>query len=192
VGVSGHLLVVCTGNVCRSPFIQLSLAHRLHQLGSPDLVVESAGTHAMSGSRPAPAIAEALWEQDIDASNFRARQITVRQIDRAGIIVAAGREHRTFVARMRPRSLDRLFTLRQIARLVQVPPGLRGEGVDPVRELAAHCLRRRGTVGPSAGVDDDVLDPWGRDEATYRAALELMAPAVEVLASALSSPGVTR
>ena len=51
----GHILVVCTGNICRSPYIERRLAGLL---ADTDAVVTSAGTRALVGAPIEPGSAE--------------------------------------------------------------------------------------------------------------------------------------
>ena len=67
-----RILVLCTGNICRSPVAAAMLAARL-----PDKRIESAGLGAMEGQGVEPK-ARALAEADptkiaADTSRFRAR-----------------------------------------------------------------------------------------------------------------------
>jgi len=73
--VFGRILMVCVGNVCRSPMAAAALADRLGKRGVA-VAVESAGTAALVG-RPAEPIAQALMrERGLDLSGHRARQLT--------------------------------------------------------------------------------------------------------------------
>ena len=45
-----HILVVCTGNICRSPMAEGILRALAEAEGLDRVVVESAGTHAPEGS----------------------------------------------------------------------------------------------------------------------------------------------
>ena len=98
------LLAVCTGNVCRSPYVALSLGARLRRDGIP-VQVDSAGTHALVGSGVAEEVVVALSREGVDASLRRARQLTIDDIDRAAFIVALSREHRSVVSRALPTGL---------------------------------------------------------------------------------------
>lgn len=70
-----HILMVCVGNVCRSPMAAAALADRLGRRGVT-VVVESAGIAALVGRQAEP-IAQALMsERGIDISGHRARQLT--------------------------------------------------------------------------------------------------------------------
>jgi protein-tyrosine phosphatase len=181
------VLVVCTGNVCRSPYIALLLTALINRTDAATTNVESAGTRALVGARVDPEVVEALWGLGVDAGGWRGQQVTGDQIDRASLIVVASREHRTAVARMRPRALGRVFTLRQLVRLLEA--ARHEDGALPrlsAADLARRCALARGLTGPSAGADDDVPDPFGRTHADYVAAMDLMTPGVFALAAALA------
>lgn len=70
-----RILMVCVGNVCRSPMAAAALLDRLGRRGI-GVAVESAGIAALVG-RPAEAIAQALMrERGLDISGHHARQLT--------------------------------------------------------------------------------------------------------------------
>lgn len=69
------VIIVCTGNVCRSPMAEVLLRAAATRRRRP-LAVSSAGTAALVGS-PAPLAAIALLaEEGLDLSRHRARQLT--------------------------------------------------------------------------------------------------------------------
>jgi protein-tyrosine phosphatase len=78
-----RVLIVCIGNICRSPMAEALLAASVAD-SHPEVSVESAGLGALVG-RPADPIAhELMQEQGIDISSHRARQLKpdmVRQYD---------------------------------------------------------------------------------------------------------------
>ena len=178
------LLAVCTGNVCRSPYVALSLGARLRRDGIK-VQVDSAGTHALVGSGVAEEVVVALSREGVDASLRRARQLTIDDIDRAALIVALAREHRSVVTRALPRASAKVFTLRQLERLIDLDSLPQGPVDSPLATLAQHCAARRGLATPSAEEDDDVVDPWGRGNSVFTRSFEQMRPGVTTLHRAL-------
>lgn len=179
---------MCTGNVCRSPYVQLTLQRSLADRSHLASRIASAGTHAMAGSPVAPEMSRLLRQRGIDSSDFRARQLTDEHVRTAALVVTATRQQRSDVARTYPRVLPRLFTLRQLARLIEsTEPSDQQRADDPVTELAERCSRARGTLGPSQGDRDDVPDPWGGSRRDYLDCVSLLDPAVEHLSRALGS-----
>ena len=168
---TGSILVVCTGNVCRSPYLERRLRHELAGTG---IAVESAGTKALAGLDMDDGTRERLDAAASDAKGFRARQVTPELVAGADLVLAAAREHRTAVAQLHPAALRRVFTVRDFADLVDGLTAVDPES-DPladldaswVRHVAAAGARRRGAiVTRQSGVD--VTDPIGGPPSAFR------------------------
>lgn len=71
----GTFLMVCTGNICRSPMAEALLASRLASRGVKARV-ESAGVAAPEGEPAEPLAQVLLRERGLDISAHRARQLT--------------------------------------------------------------------------------------------------------------------
>jgi low molecular weight protein-tyrosine phosphatase len=81
-----RVLMVCTGNICRSPMAEILLARRLREKGLAT-VVESAGLGALVGA-PADPIACALMAgRGLELGSHRARQITRELIRGADLVL---------------------------------------------------------------------------------------------------------
>lgn len=81
------VLVVCIGNICRSPVAEALLKHYSdkYQLG---LTVASAGVHAMVGQNPQPHSQELASQHGIDISDYCAEQITQEMVNQYELIIA--------------------------------------------------------------------------------------------------------
>ena len=100
------LLVVCVGNICRSPMAQGLLAAQL-----PQWRVHSAGLGALIGS-PADDIALKLMsERGVDITNHRAVQITRKMCVDSDMILVMSREQRRQVESLYPEICGRVFRL---------------------------------------------------------------------------------
>lgn len=182
------VLAVCSGNLCRSPFIEYATSSLLKSNGVEDISIVSAGTHALAGNRMAKPIERILVEDGIRPKAFRSQQLTIDLIQSADVILAAEGTQRAEVVRYLPRALPKTFTLRQYARLaaatsqylVEEKPGAR------LRELTSLCAGARGQYQPAAGKDDDVVDPWQRSTATYRRSVERMREPIQIIVQALA------
>jgi protein-tyrosine phosphatase len=87
-----HILVVCVGNICRSPMAEAVLRNALR--GQEEITVESAGLGALV-DWPASGHAEALMrERGIDISAHRARQLTPELIHGADLILVMETGHK--------------------------------------------------------------------------------------------------
>src|SRR3954447_22518217 len=161
------VLLVCTGNICRSALAErLGRAYLDELLGDDAGAIRlvSAGTRAVIGSGMHPDSALVLQGLGGEPGNFRARQLADTFVTEADLTLTMTREHRRAVLALAPRALARTFTLREAAALL----GLVDESVDPpgenpaerarslVQEMAAARPRRTG------GEDDDIRDPIGQ------------------------------
>ncbi len=79
-----HILVVCHGNICRSPFARAILQRRL---GNAGVVVESAGFIG-PGRRPPPAAIRAAQRRHVNLSVHRSALVATPAVQRAGLVVA--------------------------------------------------------------------------------------------------------
>lgn len=176
-----RILFVCTGNVCRSPFLELVFRARVARLGLNRITLSSAGTAALINHPIAQPMAAILDERGIDSTAFRASSLRRGDIEVADLIVTAGIEHRAAVSRLHPAARDRTFTALQIRRLAPVLPD--GGAPDaPLRSLARRLAAARGTLGgPSRAEADDLPDPWGRSAHSYRVSAGRMDDALKAL-----------
>src|SRR6266542_2985353 len=69
-----NVLIVCVGNICRSPMAEGLLRARF--VGHRRARIESAGLAALEGRPADPIAVELLAERGIDISAHRARQLT--------------------------------------------------------------------------------------------------------------------
>lgn len=180
------ILVVCTGNVCRSPYMEYAIRNGLAERGISSVSVMSAGTRALIGHRMADPILAALAEEGVDGSGFRAQNLTQALAAGADLILTAEASHRSEVARLLPRALPRIFTLRQFARLTAIDP-LDHPGGRRLDYLVQQVAGLRGTTQPAGGAADDVEDPWNGSRAAYRRALDAMRDPVRAIVASLTS-----
>ena len=76
-----HILVVCVGNICRSPMAEALLKQRF-----PNKVIDSAGVGALVGHAADPAALEIMTNQKIDIINHVAKQIDEGLAKKADLI----------------------------------------------------------------------------------------------------------
>ena len=93
------VLVVCTGNTCRSPMAEGWLNHKLAGKG---WVAESAGVAAWGGDPASPEAVEVMREIGIDISAHRNRPLTRALVNEAAIILAMTDGHRREIERHFP------------------------------------------------------------------------------------------
>ena len=179
-----EVLVVCTGNICRSPMGEVLLRAHLHANGV-DARVQSAGTTAWGGAATAYAI-EVMRDRGIDLSGHSSRQLEPAHIADADLVIAMTRNHLWRVCAVAPDAAERTFLLGELARLGQVV-GRRRED-EGVREWAARVAATRGDVQVVGRMDDEVADPVGEPVEVYRSTADRLDRDLRAIA-ALLTPG---
>jgi len=177
------VLVVCTGNICRSPATERLLGAWLGQ-GS-GVSVSSAGTRAVVGHPVAPPMVPLLVGAGGVADGFVARQLTAPAVRGADLVLAMTRAHRSAVVTLEPAAVRRTFTLLELARILGADRPPADGGTTSVRLAAvtarAALARRPHPVGQEA---DDIEDPWGGSDQLYARVFAQIRGAVEVVVRA--------
>jgi protein-tyrosine phosphatase len=98
------ILMVCTGNICRSPTADGMLRHVVQRAGLSDRVlVDSAGTHDYHvGDPPDRRSAAHAKRFGIDLDGLRARQVTVQDFADFDLILAMDEGHYRQLQRLCP------------------------------------------------------------------------------------------
>ncbi len=123
------VLMVCMGNICRSPTAEGVLRHLVHEAGLQDAVrIDSAGTldyHA--GSAPDPRSQEHARRRGYDLSALRARQVAAQDFERFDLILTMDWQNlKELESQCPPQYAHKLRRLMEFA-----PPGLSDIVVDP-------------------------------------------------------------
>jgi protein-tyrosine-phosphatase len=88
-----HIVVVCTGNICRSPMAAGLLEHRLPLDVMDRVTVGSAGTCGMHGQVATENAVKAMADLGFDITAHRARRLTRELTRGADLIVAMEKVH---------------------------------------------------------------------------------------------------
>jgi protein-tyrosine phosphatase len=185
-----RLLLVCTGNICRSAAAELLVSS--WAAGSPgaSLLVRSAGTRAVAGRPVHPWTAAALERRGVPTAGFSSSRLTGDDVDRADLVLTMAAHHRDELLALRPRALRRTFTLHEASRLAALlPPGVL-DAAPPADRLArlADALAEARAVHRSAGRDADVADPIDGPTGAHAVAVDVVAEALAPLLRLLGSP----
>ena len=119
-----RVLFVCTANICRSPFLELT-ARRLSGPGS-GVEFSSAGTHGFDSHAMDDVMVATLVEDT--SSDFASRRVTGPLLAEADLVLTAEATHRSFILEEFPQHLRKVFTVGQFAAAVEEHPDLRGRG----------------------------------------------------------------
>jgi protein-tyrosine-phosphatase len=135
------VLVVCTGNSCRSPMAAAWLNRHFAGTG---WTAESAGVAAWGGAPASSEAIEAMREIGIDISAHRSRGLTAGIVSEAAVILAMTEGHRREIARWFPKAAGKTFLLDSFglgpARDVEDPIGLSLDVYRHTRDELAQAL----------------------------------------------------
>jgi protein-tyrosine phosphatase len=102
-----HILMVCLGNICRSPMAEGILKHELSKRGI-DVLVDSAGTSAWhAGELPDDRAIETCQKHGIDLTDQRSRPFTLEDFDRFDLIFAMDQDNYRNIISMARNKIDR-------------------------------------------------------------------------------------
>lgn len=189
-------LVVCTGNVCRSPAAELLL--RAGVGPGAGLELTSAGLSALAGEPVAPSMAQLLRGRGVDPAGFVARQLQPTDVRGADLVLTMTAAQRRSVVTAMPSAVRRTFTLVEFADVASLAQVDRLPGGPAARVAAAlGAAPRARSMRAGTAPDDDVEDPYGRSEDAYlRAFLAIEAAVTRLLRgigiAGSGRPGATR
>ena len=158
-GAPVRVLMVCMGNICRSPTAHGVLTQRVADAGLGDrIVVDSAGTHDYHVGRPPDERAQQhAARRGVDLSAQRARQLTARDFDAFDLVLV-------------------MDDANQHAARALCPPGQRHK----LRRLTDFCTRHRAS---------EVPDPYYGGAAGFEAVLDLVEDACDGVLAAMAPHG---
>lgn len=180
-----QILAVCSGNVCRSPLVELLLRDRL--AGEAQMSVASAGTIARPGQSMTVEMVNVAARYGVPATRaaeHTAARLTEDDVARADLILGLTREHRAEALRLHPAAVKRAFTLTEFARLigrVEAHAGIPSMSGELVVAAGAH----RGARVADLAESDDIDDPIGMSQEIYDRVGAQITAAVNTIAHAL-------
>jgi protein-tyrosine-phosphatase len=175
--MSPHILLVCTGNLCRSPLVEAMLRRELADEGI-DAEVSSAGLEALPGVRPDRRLRRVAGELDVDVDEHRSRAVSLRDLRAADLVLTMTNEQAEQVLALDPSAAGRVATLRAASWRAQIVGGR------PV-PFAEWVSRLVGVVTDSEAMRPDVAfdipDPMGGPLREYRVMGDEVRSLVQVL-----------
>ncbi len=105
------IVLVCTGNTCRSPLAEALLRHRLAGIAGPAVRVTSAGLSAGYGAAASPESVDLAQRAGADLSSHQSQPLTQDLLDEADRVLCMTAGHRAAILRHRPDVRDRVSLL---------------------------------------------------------------------------------
>jgi protein-tyrosine phosphatase len=166
-----RLLVVCTGNAARSVIAGVVMGTVAGSSGTR-VEVETAGTHAVDGQPISSRTRDALALIGLSAPEpaHRSSQLDEPSLQAADLVVVMEPDHVRYVRSRHPQAAPRTATLPYLAM-----------HLDPSTLPLTSRVARLRLAELDPGIEGEVADPAGQDEAAYAAC----AREIQVLASEL-------
>ena len=140
------ILLVCTGNSCRSVMAEGLFKKYLKEVGKGYISVTSAGIMTVNGSVPTDETLMVMKDHGIDVSDVKSKRLTRELIKSSDLILVMAEMHRDFILRRVPEAASKTHLLKKF-------------GSDNIR---------RYPEGP------DVPDPIGRPIDYYKLSLQII------------------
>ncbi|WP_407296875.1 low molecular weight protein-tyrosine-phosphatase [Stutzerimonas zhaodongensis] len=103
-----NILIVCVGNICRSPAAEALLAHKLQGKG---LTISSAGIGALVGNPMDKTAHEVLTDHGLEHVSHRARQVDSEMLHQADLILTMEQSHIQHIRQIAPEVHGKTFLL---------------------------------------------------------------------------------
>jgi protein-tyrosine-phosphatase len=170
------VLMVCTGNLCRSPMAEGLFRHAVSQRDC-DIEVSSVGTWAYQGDHATSEAIDVLRERGIDLSGHRSQAMDQRALEEADVIVAMTSVHRKEILKVDRGAEKKIVLMKELVELA-----LEGDLPDSTE---ARIDRLLGAARPEWRRALDLDDPMGKPVGAYERTADHIEMGIEVLVEAL-------
>lgn len=121
-----RVLMVCTGNTCRSPMAEGILRKSWKEAGEPyPIEVVSGGVATMPGLPASEEAVKAMKSMGVDISRHLSATISFDSLARADLVIAMTQDHKQMLLVRYPEFKQKILTLSEIS------PGIGGDVIDP-------------------------------------------------------------
>jgi protein-tyrosine-phosphatase len=111
-----RILLICTGNTCRSPMAEVFLQEKIKQGDLADRVrVLSAGLYAGRETPASSGAQAAAAKRGLDLMAHRSRQLLPEYVQAANLVLTMTQSHKAAVTALAPEAADKVYTLAEYA-----------------------------------------------------------------------------
>jgi protein-tyrosine-phosphatase len=127
------VLMICSGNICRSPMAAEYLRYRTARNGLAHVVVDSAGTLGIRDRAASAEAIETLAEIGLDLSNHRSKALMAADLRSSELVIGMARDHLEYLAHRHTAGDDERLLLRSFEKSAE-PAADAPDLADPIGE----------------------------------------------------------
>ena len=150
------VLLVCTGNTCRSAMAKGLFQHYAEEMGVR-IKVDSAGLNVFTSEPAAKNAIEVMKNQGIDISKHRSQQVQINQLEEYDLILTMTVNHKQRLLAESPYLINKVYTLKEYATNIEQETNLQ--------------MENENLIANQNELQWDVLDPYGQSIEVYEETL---------------------
>jgi protein-tyrosine phosphatase len=106
-----RIVVICTGNICRSPTAEGLLRNEVEKLGRSDIIVSSMGIRGLNHKVACDQAVNFCRERGVDISKHLSRPLDAQELSASDLVLAMDLFQVEFIRLYFPSAADRVYLL---------------------------------------------------------------------------------